>query len=114
MCQNAVNMKPVHKLEMSDETFDRFSMFIREHCSVKMPPAKKVMLSVRLSKRLRQLGLYSFEDYYDYVASKQGLRDELEEMTQFLRRLSAPLLPISNQGDVVDQVRRHLGVPGRL
>jgi hypothetical protein len=40
-------------------------------------------------------------------------RDEQEEMTHFLRRLSAPLLMISNQGDVVDQVRRLLGVPGR-
>jgi uncharacterized protein (DUF58 family) len=40
-------------------------------------------------------------------------RDEQDEMTHFLRRLSAPLLMISNQGDVVDQVRRLLGVPGR-
>jgi len=40
-------------------------------------------------------------------------RNEQEEMTHFLRRLSAPLLMISNQGDVVQQVRRLLGVPGR-
>ena len=40
-------------------------------------------------------------------------RTEQEELTQFLRRLSAPLLMISNQGDVVDQVRRLLGMPGR-
>jgi hypothetical protein len=39
--------------------------------------------------------------------------NEQEEMTHFLRRLSAPLLMISNQGDVVQQVRRLLGVPGR-
>jgi uncharacterized protein (DUF58 family) len=41
------------------------------------------------------------------------LRREQEEMTRFLRRLSAPLLMISNQGDTVQQVRRLLGVPGR-
>jgi uncharacterized protein (DUF58 family) len=40
-------------------------------------------------------------------------RNEQEELTHFMRRLSAPLLMISNQGDVVDQVRRLLGVPGR-
>jgi hypothetical protein len=40
-------------------------------------------------------------------------RTELEDLTHFLRRLSAPLLMISNQGDVVQQVRRLLGVPGR-
>jgi len=40
-------------------------------------------------------------------------RDEQERLTRFLRRLSAPLLMISNQGDVVAQVRKLLGVPGR-
>jgi uncharacterized protein (DUF58 family) len=39
-------------------------------------------------------------------------RDEQEQLTHFLRRLSAPLLMISNEGDVVQQVRRLLGVPG--
>jgi uncharacterized protein (DUF58 family) len=37
---------------------------------------------------------------------------EQKNMTHFLRRLSSPLLMISNQGDVVAQVRRLLGVPG--
>ena len=40
-------------------------------------------------------------------------RDEQQRITQFLRKLSAPLLMISNEGDVVDQVRRLLGVPAR-
>lgn len=40
-------------------------------------------------------------------------RTDQEEVARYLQRLSAPLLMISNQGDVVDQVRRHLGVPGR-
>jgi uncharacterized protein (DUF58 family) len=41
----------------------------------------------------------------------QDYQAEQELITGFLRKLAAPLLPISNQGDVVDQVRRHLGVP---
>jgi uncharacterized protein (DUF58 family) len=40
-------------------------------------------------------------------------RAEQQRITHFLRRLSAPLLMISNQGDVVEQVRRLLGVPAR-
>jgi len=39
--------------------------------------------------------------------------EEQQRIARFLRRLSAPLLMIDNQGDVVDQVRRLLGVPGR-
>jgi uncharacterized protein (DUF58 family) len=46
-------------------------------------------------------------------AVAEDYRSEQEELTRALRRLSAPLLMISNQGDVVDQVRRLLGVPGR-
>ena len=37
---------------------------------------------------------------------------EQEHITRFLSKLAAPLLMISNEGCVVDQVRRLLGVPG--
>ena len=37
--------------------------------------------------------------------------DEQRRITRFLRRLSAPLLMVSNEGDVIEQVRRLLGVP---
>lgn len=40
-------------------------------------------------------------------------REEQERITRFLKKLSAPLLLISNEGDVVEQVRRLLGVPGK-
>lgn len=43
----------------------------------------------------------------------QDYRKEQDHMTHFLRTLSARLLPVSNQGDVVNQVRRLLGVPVR-
>lgn len=38
---------------------------------------------------------------------------EQQDITHFLRKISAPLLMVSNEGDVVQQVRRLLGVPGR-
>jgi len=40
-------------------------------------------------------------------------RAEQERITRFLKKLSAPLFLVSNEGDVVEQVRRLLGVPGR-
>jgi uncharacterized protein (DUF58 family) len=39
---------------------------------------------------------------------------EQARIARLLRTLSAPLLLISNEGDVVEQVRRHLGVPTRV
>ena len=40
--------------------------------------------------------------------------EEQQYITHFLSKLAAPLLMVSNEGDVVDQVRRLLGVPGRV
>jgi uncharacterized protein (DUF58 family) len=46
-------------------------------------------------------------------AIAEDYRNDQKQLAHFLRRLSAPLLMISNRGDPVDQVRRLLGVPGR-
>lgn len=39
--------------------------------------------------------------------------DEQERLQHFLRKLTAPMLPISNKGDVADQLRKLLGVAPR-
>lgn len=46
-------------------------------------------------------------------AITKDYREEQERITRFLHKLSAPLLLVSNEGDVVEQVRRLLGVPAR-
>jgi len=40
-------------------------------------------------------------------------KSEEETIRHFLRKLKTPLLTISNEGDVVGQIRKLLGVPGR-
>ena len=42
----------------------------------------------------------------------EDYRQEHADLVRHFRRLTAPLLTISNEGDVVAQVRRLLGVPG--
>ena len=78
--QNSLNTQPFIKMEMSTGVFSRFGDFIYHKCGVKMPPAKKTMLTARLSKRLRHLGMRSFHDYYDYVTRTRGLAEELVHM----------------------------------
>lgn len=41
-------------------------------------------------------------------------QDEQERITRFLRKLSAPLLMMSNEHDVSDQLRKYLGVVPRV
>ncbi|HUU41914.1 MAG TPA: protein-glutamate O-methyltransferase [Desulfatiglandales bacterium] len=67
---------------MTNRTFSRFSEFIHTECGIKMPPTKKTMLEARLSKRLRSLGMDSFEDYCDYVFSTEGFEGELANMVE--------------------------------
>jgi chemotaxis protein methyltransferase CheR len=65
---------------MSDKTFLRFSTFIHNELGIKMPEVKKTMLQARLQKRLRKLGISSFDEYYDYVFSSEGIEKELLHM----------------------------------
>jgi chemotaxis protein methyltransferase CheR len=62
---------------MRDRVFQRFSSFIYENVGIKMPPAKKTMLEGRLQKRLKALGMDSFEEYSDFVFSRKEHDSEL-------------------------------------
>lgn len=62
---------------LSERDFNRFSEFIYGECGIKMPPAKKTMLEARLQKRLRKLGIRSFQEYADYIFSRAGAEEEL-------------------------------------
>lgn len=64
-------------LTMCSETFQRFSQYIQEELGIKMLQNKQVMLQARLMKRLRALGIGSYEEYYDYLFSEEGYEKEL-------------------------------------
>ena len=66
--------------EMSQEIFGRFSEYVTSRLGIKMPDVKKTMLQSRLQKRLRCLGIQSFDAYYDYVFSRRGSETELAHM----------------------------------
>ena len=70
-------MKPHLSATLRDREFQLFSNFIYDNVGIKMPPAKKTMLEARLQKRLKALGIYSFEEYGDYVFSQEGRATEL-------------------------------------
>jgi chemotaxis protein methyltransferase CheR len=67
-------------LRISDKDFNRFASLIYEQCGIKMPPHKRSMLEARLRKRLRVLGLDSYEAYREYLFSKDGMHEELVNM----------------------------------
>ena len=66
---------------MSVGLFRKLAKFIEEETGIRMPPAKNIMLSGRLSKRVRVLGLESLEDCVDYLFGEEG---KVKEMSHFI------------------------------
>jgi chemotaxis protein methyltransferase CheR len=65
---------------LSPKRFAEFSAFITDTLGIQMPASKRIMLQSRLQKRLRQLNLSSFDDYYDYVFHGQDRENELRHL----------------------------------
>jgi chemotaxis protein methyltransferase CheR len=62
---------------MRTREFDQFSALIYDEVGIKMPPAKKTMLEARLQKRLKALGMHSFQEYSDFIFSPLGRDQEI-------------------------------------
>lgn len=65
---------------MSDKVFRYMSEFIQGACGIKLAPHKKTMLEGRLRKRMRALGIGSFEEYCEHLFSPGGYDLELIHM----------------------------------
>jgi uncharacterized protein (DUF58 family) len=79
------------------------------HDPIRLQPAEQ---QVTVSDGALQMEI-DFADKRVREKLAEDYREEQQRITRFLNRLSAPLLMVSNEGDVVDQVRRLLGVPAR-
>jgi len=71
------SLKPHLPATLRDREFQRFSRFIYDNVGIKMPPVKKTMLEARLQKRLKALGITTFEEYGEFVFSPEGRATEL-------------------------------------
>lgn len=65
---------------LTDREFQKFSTLVYDTCGIKLPPIKKTMLSSRLHKRLRALGMASFKEYLEFVTGPEGREHELIQM----------------------------------
>ncbi|MEJ2032379.1 MAG: protein-glutamate O-methyltransferase [Deltaproteobacteria bacterium] len=109
---------------LTDPEFQKFSALIYDNCGIKLPPIKKTMLSARLHKRLRALGMSSFKEYLELVTSPEGQVHELIQMldvvstnkTEFFREpdhftlLAEKILPEIEERLQRGGVRRRLRV----
>ena len=69
---------------VSDREFALFQRLIYQESGIHLIPAKKALLEARLARRLRELGLSSFEAYYRHILQV----DHANEMVVLLDRIS--------------------------
>lgn len=62
--------------QLAQRDFQKFAAFIHGAAGIKMPPSKRTMVEGRLRRRLRVLGLDSFEEYSRFVFDDGGLETE--------------------------------------
>lgn len=79
------------------------------HDPIRLEPARQ---KVTVSDGALQMEI-DFADKRVREKLAENYREEQQHIQHFLNRLAAPLLMVSNEGDIVDQVRRLLGVPDR-
>ena len=56
---------------MRETDFARISRLAYDHCGLDLHHGKQSLVAARLGKRLRELGLHSFAEYYDHVVSDE-------------------------------------------
>lgn len=68
---------------ISTQAFERFRTFIYERAGISLAQHKRHLVSARVQKRLRQLGLNSFDAYLEFV-SQPGQNSERQHLIDLL------------------------------
>ena len=88
--------------ELTESQFNKISDLVKRLCGINLHDGKKDLVKARLSKRLRSLGLQSFEQYMDYIAGAQGPA----EISAMLDALSTNLTFFFREGKHFDFLRQ--------
>jgi chemotaxis protein methyltransferase CheR len=76
-------MHPSFTAKLSAEAYRTLSDLVYQHSRIRLGPDKQPMLANRLRKRLRALGLTSYDDYCGILRSAQG-QDEIEHLVDLI------------------------------
>jgi chemotaxis protein methyltransferase CheR len=89
----------------SEADFRSLARLAYEYAGIALADSKRNLVYTRLSRRLRALGLASFRDYRNYLASTEA------ELEQFINAISTNLTRFFREGHHFDHFRTHVAVP---
>jgi len=90
---------------LNSADFRLLSSFIHKEFGLNVTETKKVMIEARLRKRLRKLGVSSFNGYCSYLFSPQGIRDELDS---FLDEITTNKTEFFRQPDQFEHLKNYV------
>lgn len=61
---------------LSLKEFLKIQRYVKEHLGINLHEGKRVMVETRLRKRLKDLSIFSFKEYCEYLFSKEGGKQE--------------------------------------
>lgn len=71
-------------IEISDELFLKLGKMITDRFGINMPIEKKIMFQARLQRRLRELGINSFDEYALNLLNDNGKSQEFDLLPDFI------------------------------
>jgi chemotaxis protein methyltransferase CheR len=97
-------IKLLDRYEMTDEDFGKVSTYVNKELGIKLPYPKKVMLQCRLHKRVTDLKMSSFTEYFNYVFSNGRQQDELIKMIDLVTTNKTDFFRESSHFDFLKEV----------
>jgi chemotaxis protein methyltransferase CheR len=70
-----MNLAKAMTAELTEKQFKKISAIVYELCGIHLKAGKEALVRARLMKRLRALGMESFDAYIHYIESEAGSRE---------------------------------------
>ncbi len=98
--------QPQREFEFSDADFRALAKIAYEHAGITLPEAKRNLVYGRLSRRLRALGLSTFESYRKHLSEHAD-----EELQQFVNAISTNLTKFFREAHHFEHFMSHVITP---
>jgi chemotaxis protein methyltransferase CheR len=95
----------LREFAFSDADFRSLTQLAYEYAGIALADSKRNLVYSRLSRRLRALGLTSFQDYRQYLAEND------REIESFINSISTNHTKFFREGHHFDHFRTHVAVP---
>jgi len=93
------------EFEFSEADFRDLVQFAHTHAGIALSESKRNLVYSRLSRRLRTLGMTSFRDYREYLATKPS------ELEAFINAISTNLTKFFREAHHFEHLGAHVAVP---